>query len=569
MEGLLRASIAENSVELHLPLLLGVPHLARAGDADMTVHPFWARRAVRLLEAAEAVEGGDGRGGAAAAAVADASREVAAGRYSRLSELPGKEHWWWDTRRENDGGALNDDEMRAFFAQSRGGAPSGARPALPALPDDFTLRAHAVSAFGGRRGWRILQAVAPARMASARIRTRRSAGGGGGGGKGGDYGGGEGEGGGSGEGASADGPHTTDGRAVVVEVSTRNVRRLRIPRAALSRKLGARLVIDGDDLIMADEAGMEGEGEAGMDADGGGGGDVLDDDDGGGSIDLCRPVPMDASSRWQPCGVGSWSRAERGPMTAGTIRQVAQAPFAIVYGSGREAGGGSNGEDGGVGASARDDVADRAELESLAVYLANLFVMTSDASPAVVPSRRVRLNATCAEVRNERKETKETKDDDDDLIDEWLEGVPGDGNLILVGGPLDNAATAEVAAYWASVGHAAAWTPSGMLQIGGCAVDGAGGSGALILGPLPGGGLALVIDGDSRGLRDAIAAGEPTIPPMARSPFSNTLPDYVVTGPEFGAKGFGGLLAAGFLDYKWAATPAATWLAQDCRPATL
>ena len=57
LEGLLRASIAENSVELHLPLLLGVPHLARAGDADMTVHPFWARRAVRLLEAAEAVEG--------------------------------------------------------------------------------------------------------------------------------------------------------------------------------------------------------------------------------------------------------------------------------------------------------------------------------------------------------------------------------------------------------------------------------------------------------------------------------------------------------------------------------
>ena len=88
--------------------------------------------------------------------------------------------------------------------------------------------------------------------------------------------------------------------------------------------------------------------------------------------------------------------------------------------------------------------------------------------------------------------------------------------------------------------------------------------GALILGPLPGGRLALIIDGDSGGMHDAIAAGEPTIPPMARSPFSNTLPDYIVTGPQFAAKGYGGLLAAGFLDYAWRVSPAASWMAMDC-----
>ena len=56
---------------------------------------------------------------------------------------------------------------------------------------------------------------------------------------------------------------------------------------------------------------------------------------------------------------------------------------------------------------------------------------------------------------------------------------------------------------------------------------------------------------DAAGLRDAVAAGEPTIPPMARSPFSNTLPDVLVTGPEFAARGYGGVLAAGFFDARW------------------
>ena len=64
LEGLLRASIGENDVELHLPLLRGLPHLARTGDADMTVHSFWARRAARLLEASNRVGDLFGRFGA-------------------------------------------------------------------------------------------------------------------------------------------------------------------------------------------------------------------------------------------------------------------------------------------------------------------------------------------------------------------------------------------------------------------------------------------------------------------------------------------------------------------------
>ena len=76
--------------------------------------------------------------------------------------------------------------------------------------------------------------------------------------------------------------------------------------------------------------------------------------------------------------------------------------------------------------------------------------------------------------------------------------------------------------------------------------------------------LILVIDGDATGKRAAVALGEPTIPPMARTPFSNTLPDYIVTGPEFEAKGYGGVIAAGYFNYKWRVWRAASFLSSDC-----
>jgi len=92
------------------------------------------------------------------------------------------------------------------------------------------------------------------------------------------------------------------------------------------------------------------------------------------------------------------------------------------------------------------------------------------------------------------------------------------------------------------------------------------GVGALLLGPTPRGGLALVVAGDAAGMRDAVSAGEPTIPPMARAPFSNTLPDYLDTGPRFGALGYGGVLAAGFFGNRWELSSqwGASYSAVDC-----
>jgi len=52
-----------------------------------------------------------------------------------------------------------------------------------------------------------------------------------------------------------------------------------------------------------------------------------------------------------------------------------------------------------------------------------------------------------------------------------------------------------------------------------------------------GGSLGLLVAGtDAHGLRDALAMGQPTIPPMVRAPYTNMQPDFVVTGPDFAWK---------------------------------
>lgn len=56
------------------------------------------------------------------------------------------------------------------------------------------------------------------------------------------------------------------------------------------------------------------------------------------------------------------------------------------------------------------------------------------------------------------------------------------------------------------VGHAASWSNrSGELSIGGCAYPGAG-VGAVVLGPTPAGGLAVVLSGDTQGLLASVCA---------------------------------------------------------------
>lgn len=442
-------------------------HLARAGSRDATVPPFWARRAARLLDAAAAASG-------------DRPEARPASHYS---ELPNKEHWWWDSERANDGGALNDEEMRSAFRRAAG--PAGARPPLPPLPSDFTLLAHNPASYAGRAGWQLVQSRSAGRASRLRIAAPPAA-------------------------------------AAPLTLTSRNLRRFVAPWRQLLARAEAGVVLDGQaippDRLAAAAAVANASGAE--------------------AVPLCRlAAPPSAWAVGEECGLGSWQPAERGPSSGGHIKQAMQSPFAIVSGGGGAAAAGSGGGRSAVAAAAaRDKVA--ADLLSLGVYLANLFVLTSDASPAVLTDE--------APLR------------------------PG-GNLLLLGGPAHNAQTARLAAYWAEVGHAVSWSapsPGGVeaVSIGGCELPTAG-VGLAVLGPRPGGGLALVLSGDARGIRSVLSAGEPTIPPMARAPFSSMLPDFLAVGPEFGARGFGGALAAGFLGFDWSAGEGgSSWFGVDCAP---
>ena len=66
---------------------------------------------------------------------------------------------------------------------------------------------------------------------------------------------------------------------------------------------------------------------------------------------------------------------------------------------------------------------------------------------------------------------------------------------------------------------------------------------------------------DSEGMADVMALATPTVPPMTRTPFANTVPDVVVTGPDSTWQGWGGMLAAAHLDHRWRAREELSWLA--------
>ena len=61
----------------------------RVGSNDMTTHPWYSRRIHRLMKVY--------------------------GINSSLEEVNNRQHWWWDSKSENDGGVLNDQIMRQFY----------------------------------------------------------------------------------------------------------------------------------------------------------------------------------------------------------------------------------------------------------------------------------------------------------------------------------------------------------------------------------------------------------------------------------------------------------------------
>eukprot|EP01062_Namystynia_karyoxenos_P058746 TRINITY_DN50229_c0_g1_i1.p1 TRINITY_DN50229_c0_g1~~TRINITY_DN50229_c0_g1_i1.p1 ORF type:complete len:1059 (+),score=218.23 TRINITY_DN50229_c0_g1_i1:80-3256(+) len=219
---------------------------------------------------------------------------------------------------------------------------------------------------------------------------------------------------------------------------------------------------------------------------------------------------------WEECdgaGQGHWERAQKSPLNSGPMPVPTHRPLTIIHG----AGGGER---------------------EAAVYIANLLHMASYAPCSVVASPED-APAALALMRTVQARG---------------------GGVLLVGGPRSN--TASAALQKQELRHPGVrWEQDGSFSLAGCrfAANSTGvlhwgvadvGGGAGGAGLLP---YIVAAGSDRRGFDDVVSLATPTIPPMVRSPFTNMLPDYVVTGPRFRRDGTGGYLAAGFWSNDWVA----------------
>ncbi|CAJ1416086.1 unnamed protein product [Effrenium voratum] len=126
LAALLKQAEAPFDAEALAPSLADLPVLIRVGSRDRTVHPWFSRRMYRTLLAA----------GASPSNVT-------------LTEIEGKEHWWWDSEVSNDGGAVNDVQIRRFFEERLSSSPPP--------PTRWRLRTFNIAYSGAKHGLRILQ----------------------------------------------------------------------------------------------------------------------------------------------------------------------------------------------------------------------------------------------------------------------------------------------------------------------------------------------------------------------------------------------------------------------------
>ena len=289
-------------------------------------------------------------------------------------------------------------------------------------------------------------------------------------------------------------------------VDTANVRRFTVDvsldSSGVAPPLDAEMVVDGWGIPMIELAAV-------VDASKGQGATICvnepADDEGVGQWALCSPSPM-----------------ERGPSSYGPLRQALESEFVIVYGAGNVVN------------------------QRHAVYIANLFQLTTEGRASVAS-------------------------------DADLPGLlAGERNFVLIGGPDENRLTAKLLQQQptsppalAINGNGGNGGAAGGVRVGPCNFEGPGVGVAALLPAVsedcsggnwfscpttlsPKQRLALVLAGsDAAGLASAVELATPTIPPMVRSPFSNTLPDYVVTTREVKSLGAGGIVAAGYWGNGW------------------
>jgi len=429
LRAVLDASLAEQDVDPHLAQLCSLKKvLLRVGADDRAVSPWFARRTRRLL--------------------ADLCKDVIV-----YEEVPAKDHWWWDTDQPNDGGCVNDDTMRRFYADALDDESRAKRNSSAKQQQREALVVSNPSAIFGPTpsGYRILQQIVPF--------VRRS---------------------------SLD----VDGDAL----RTRNARRIQLPSSSSlgggggggsSSKNTKTLVVDGD-VVLVDSSSTE---------------------------SLCL-----GETSWHPCEDSDAENAEteRSPASHGPARQVVQGEFVLVV------------------AKRHTD---------LAVFVSNQFLTTGHARAPIVVVDAPR--SWEASVLGKKKHKKR--------------------NVVFVGLPPD----------WALVNTTAALEVGPrLIRVGGCEWRHPD---AAVIALLPifeegfGLRLGLLLHGNSdaalRVLVETFAT--PTIPPMARQPFSSDVPDVVVLDARRTEReGVPGYDLAGYWDARWALSPQATWVGGGarCRP---
>jgi len=381
------------------------------------------------------------------------------------SELADKEHWWWDTYKTNDGGVVNDPVIRNFAVSHAGNAGKPSSPATSVYCDSekdgecsetdasekYILSSNGITDRNAAGNGKFRLTIYNP-VSNTGLRGVRVM-----------------------QQIVPFRQSTVDIHfsANLVSMTTENVARLCLKESSVSPVQWHQRSVTIDGTVISAVKTQA-------------------------SQECFFSVCKSDHSKWEPCqDTVLESELTRGPANMGPARRVAEGTFLIV-----------------TGTSSQEHQITTA-LRQFAVYIANLFFLTSDAWALVVS--------------------------DVELSEETAEQY----NLILVGSPLENT--------WVEKYHKKVplQYKDKTLTLGECAFPSPQ-TGAVFLAPHAGSRLALVISGNSfEGIRDAVHLATPTIPPMTRSPFSNMVPDYVITGPQFRARGPGGYLCAGFWNNRW------------------
>lgn len=628
LQAALLTSVRDQRSDLHAKALAGIAVHARVGGEDGTVPAFHSRRMVRMLAeagagaAANVLDPPGDQAGMRAAKSGKASKSNALDtRGPVIEEVKGQGHWWWDTKTSNDGGVVNDEIMRSFYAAHRDRLSSAAamrmlpeadRPGasplvnvLHALPTAFIISSSNPGLYSsGRAGISILQMVSMRQPAEVRVQMLAQLG------------------------------SEFESAGTIWSLTTSNVRRLRLAVGALiavpgtdatgvcaqksmsaaklisAPSLPDTLCVDGSHFALAPSSSLHSRQGAAVSP-----ATVTHICRGRGpaawtvcynssyssntSVSTVSVAANGAASapsavQTSDCRAAGWGEwdfeaSERGPHNSGPMRTVTASPFFIVVGTSGPA-------------AATNEYLLAAEYLSQAHGMAfdTFAPIVRDADLVIPPSGGCSWGSRSQQASSDEEPSSATDTGQHAAAGKMV--LPCGYNLVLLGGPSHNLWSAHLSnqsvASWpvtfpsasagsqlidgAGEGSGSRWSGQ-RFGFAGCNFTDSGLGGLFTVpwldtrsyddvdcgtastlaasGPCSRARLALVISAvDSDGLQIVMRLAVPTIPPMVRAPFTNLFPDVVVASNRILREGHAGLVAAGYWDADWSWDAEASFL---------